>query len=303
MRGPIYEPRGAAREYAELALNIYTGCTHGCSYCYAPQILRRSREAFAACVRPREGLFFALERQLANGDFGGRTVHLCFTCDPYPRDVDHTRTREVILLLNDAGCHVQVLTKNPTAALLDLDLLDESDTVGTTVTGRRAFLRARQPRRVKAPRRADAREEARHRHVGELRADPRRERGLARRREVRLRRALELRQAQPRQGQAPTGARSERRSSLRAGNWVEATRSRIRSGRRWRRRDGEPGMCQGRDLPGRAEGRPAEGPGSEAYLQVQADAGEDMQGMWRQGAAGSAPERGDVLRRVLGRAA
>lgn len=145
MRGPIYEPRGAAREYAELALNIYTGCTHGCSYCYAPQILRRSRGDFAACVRPREGLFFDLERQLARGDFGGRTVHLCFTCDPYPCDVDHTRTRDVIGLLKDAGCHVQVLTKNPTAALLDLDLLDGSDTVGTTVTGGGSFFEPGSP--------------------------------------------------------------------------------------------------------------------------------------------------------------
>jgi DNA repair photolyase len=30
----IYEPSGAAREYATLALNIYKGCTHGCKYCY-----------------------------------------------------------------------------------------------------------------------------------------------------------------------------------------------------------------------------------------------------------------------------
>lgn len=35
MRDPIYEPRGAAREYAELALNVYEGCTHQCAYCYA----------------------------------------------------------------------------------------------------------------------------------------------------------------------------------------------------------------------------------------------------------------------------
>ena len=30
----IYEPKGAAREYAELALNPYRGCTHRCIYCY-----------------------------------------------------------------------------------------------------------------------------------------------------------------------------------------------------------------------------------------------------------------------------
>ena len=29
---PIYEPKGKAREYADLALNIYTGCPNGCEY-------------------------------------------------------------------------------------------------------------------------------------------------------------------------------------------------------------------------------------------------------------------------------
>ena len=32
----IYEPRGKAREYAELAVNLYKGCAHACIYCYAP---------------------------------------------------------------------------------------------------------------------------------------------------------------------------------------------------------------------------------------------------------------------------
>ena len=30
MSGPIYEPRGAAKEYGDYALNIYTGCPHRC---------------------------------------------------------------------------------------------------------------------------------------------------------------------------------------------------------------------------------------------------------------------------------
>lgn len=30
---PIYEPKGAAKEYGDYALNIYTGCPHRCFYC------------------------------------------------------------------------------------------------------------------------------------------------------------------------------------------------------------------------------------------------------------------------------
>lgn len=35
----IYEPKGRAREYANLAANLYSGCIHGCVYCYVPQFL------------------------------------------------------------------------------------------------------------------------------------------------------------------------------------------------------------------------------------------------------------------------
>lgn len=30
----IYETKGRAREFCELAINLYTGCRHRCSYCY-----------------------------------------------------------------------------------------------------------------------------------------------------------------------------------------------------------------------------------------------------------------------------
>ena len=31
--GMIYEPRGRAREYSPLALNVYNKCDHFCRYC------------------------------------------------------------------------------------------------------------------------------------------------------------------------------------------------------------------------------------------------------------------------------
>lgn len=132
---PIYKPKGRAGEYAEWALNIYTGCTHGCTYCYAPAVLRKSKESFAEGVTVRKGLLDSLERQLAGGGWDGRTVHLCFTCDPYPKGVNTRPTREAIKLLHGAGVNVQILTKNPSEAQRDFDLLGPDDMFGTSITG------------------------------------------------------------------------------------------------------------------------------------------------------------------------
>ena len=42
----IYEPRGKAREYSPLAVNLYFGCGHRCEYCYAPSFLHKTDKEF-----------------------------------------------------------------------------------------------------------------------------------------------------------------------------------------------------------------------------------------------------------------
>lgn len=132
---PIYKPKGKAAEYADWALNLYTGCTNGCEYCYAPAVLRKSRETFAEECSLRKGVMNAAMKQLENGSFEGETIHLCFTCDPYPFGIDATPTREIIRAIHEAGAHVQILTKRPLAAELDFDLLGADDKFGVTITG------------------------------------------------------------------------------------------------------------------------------------------------------------------------
>lgn len=132
MSGPIYEPRGAAKEYGDHAINIYTGCPHRCWYCFAPGVLHRTKEMFHNFVEPRN-ILVPLERQLATGDYAGKTIHLCFTCDPYPTGYDTTPTREVIKRIKAAGAHVQILTKGDGSR--DFDLLDGGDWFGMTLTG------------------------------------------------------------------------------------------------------------------------------------------------------------------------
>ena len=132
---PIYEPKGAAKEYGDYAINIYTGCPHGCYYCFAPSVLRRDREAFHTAVRPRENIVEETQKQVEREGITGRTIHLCFTCDPYPKGYDTTPTREIIRVLKEFGNHVQILTKNGKDAMRDFDLLDGGDWFGITYAG------------------------------------------------------------------------------------------------------------------------------------------------------------------------
>lgn len=130
---PIYKPKGAAAEYGDYAINIYTGCPHRCFYCFAPTVLRKDRETFHTDVRPREGIVEAVKQQLVRDKITGQTIHLCFTCDPYPTGYDTTPTREIIKAIKASGNHVQILTKG--SGRRDFDLLDENDWFGITLDG------------------------------------------------------------------------------------------------------------------------------------------------------------------------
>lgn len=130
---PIYEPKGAAKEYGDLALNIYTGCPHRCFYCWVPQVLHCDREKFHTDIRPRGNIVEETRKQLEREKITGKTIHLCFTCDPYPTGYDSTITREIIKLLKEYGNHVQILTKGDGSR--DFDLLDGDDWYGITLDG------------------------------------------------------------------------------------------------------------------------------------------------------------------------
>ena len=129
---PIYKPKGAAAEYGDYAVNIYTGCPHRCYYCFAPHVLHREREVFHSCVEPRKDIVPELRRKLEREKITGKLVHLCFTCDPYPTGCDTTSTREVIQTLKEFGNHVQILTKGDGSR--DFDLLDGEDWYGVTIS-------------------------------------------------------------------------------------------------------------------------------------------------------------------------
>lgn len=132
---PIYKPKGKAKEYGDYAINIYTGCPHKCYYCFAPNVLRKVKYDFHNCVYPRKDIVEETQKQIEKENITGKLIHLCFTCDPYPKGYDSTPTREIIKILKSSGNNVQILTKNGVDAIRDFDLLDSKDWFGITYAG------------------------------------------------------------------------------------------------------------------------------------------------------------------------
>ncbi len=130
----IYTPSGAAREYSELAVNIATGCVHGCRYCYAPSIRRTSREKFKNNIIPRKDFFKKFERDLQDMSRLGdkRRVLLCFMTDCYqPQLAD--KTRRCLELFKEYDINFQVLTKDGVNAIKDFDLYKKGDAYASTI--------------------------------------------------------------------------------------------------------------------------------------------------------------------------
>ena len=131
----IYEPRGKAREYSPLALNIYSGgCDHGCMYCYCAGMQRAFGRTWNLDAQPRD--LSGLGREAAKAK---RQILLCFVGDPYCRaETIHRKTREALGVLASARCSVAILTKGGKRCLEDVDIFrvwpDGRIKVGATLT-------------------------------------------------------------------------------------------------------------------------------------------------------------------------
>ena len=139
----IYEPKGRAREYAPLACNLYTGCTHGCKYCYAPSCMRKTPDEWHNTAKARsEDVLTKFERdcvELAQKHIDGEMhrVLFCFTSDPYqPLEGKLHLTRQAIMIAAKHDVLVSVLTKGEGALIEpDLPLMLESKThLGVTLS-------------------------------------------------------------------------------------------------------------------------------------------------------------------------
>lgn len=133
----IYTPKGKAREYSPLALNLYLQCIHGCKYCYAPSALQKTRECYFQLPEPRKNIINLLEKDLLK-NAPKEQVLLSFIGDVYsPTSDNNSVTKQALELLNQYNVPVAILTKSGKTCLKDLEVFkkfNEHIQIGTTLT-------------------------------------------------------------------------------------------------------------------------------------------------------------------------
>jgi DNA repair photolyase len=114
---------------AKLSLNPYTGCPHGCLYCYASSYIPQ----FQDC-RPKVDLHKRLEREAAKIK-PGTLVAMSNSSDPYPLMENNLRlSRGCLEILKKRGLRVQIVTKSD-LVVDDADLISSMDAmVAVTIT-------------------------------------------------------------------------------------------------------------------------------------------------------------------------
>ena len=100
----------------KLTFNPYTGCDHGCLYCYASSYIPR----FHDC-RPKKNLLARLKREAAR--LNGELVSISNSSDPYPRLEEKAGlTRKCLEILAESCCRLQIVTKSDLVTR-DIDVL------------------------------------------------------------------------------------------------------------------------------------------------------------------------------------
>ena len=119
----------------DYSFNCYTGCSHGCVYCYARfmQRFHPHEEPWGEFVDVKVNAVDVLRRQLKRLPPG--TVFTCSACDGWqPSERRYELTRQCCRMLVDAGFELHVLTKSD-LVLRDLEVLAAGNvSLGVTIT-------------------------------------------------------------------------------------------------------------------------------------------------------------------------
>ena len=110
---------------ADYVINPYTGCLHGCRYCYASFMKRftKHKEPWGEFIDIKINAPEILEKDIKNIKKG--TVLLSSVTDPYnPIDVKYKLTRKILKILLKHKFPISILTKSD-LILRDIDLLKQ----------------------------------------------------------------------------------------------------------------------------------------------------------------------------------
>lgn len=112
----------------KLTLNPYTGCEHGCVYCYASAYVPR----FFEC-RPKKNLVSRVKLEASR--LRGETISIANSSDPYPSlEAEACLTRSCLEILSRSHCKIQIVTKS-NLVVRDADVLGKTcSMVSLTIT-------------------------------------------------------------------------------------------------------------------------------------------------------------------------
>ena len=101
----------------EYVINPYTGCAHGCRYCYAvfmgKYLKQHQHSPWGSFVEAKINIVDVLRGELARKRKTG-TAMLSSVCDPYqPAESHYKLTQGCLLALREHGWGVSILTRSP----------------------------------------------------------------------------------------------------------------------------------------------------------------------------------------------
>jgi DNA repair photolyase len=100
----------------KLTFNPYTGCDHGCLYCYASSYIPHFHEC-----RPKKNLLTRLTREATR--LNGQLISMSNSSDPYPQlEQKLGLTRKCLQILANNNCKLQIVTKS-NLVTRDIDIL------------------------------------------------------------------------------------------------------------------------------------------------------------------------------------
>ena len=143
----IYEPKGAALEYAPYAANLFTGCAGGCYYCYnkkgiTAKVLGAYKPTLRKCFKDESDALKQFNNDLIKNRevLKNNGIFFSFVGDPFCKEA-FPLIFKCIYLCNDYYIPVTILTKQTCKLSEFIDLVDSYEldkkiiSIGFTLTG------------------------------------------------------------------------------------------------------------------------------------------------------------------------